>query len=289
MVDLSENFKKFLENIRLTENQIEDGENKCDNVCKVLHKHYYDGNNESSAKLIIGSFGKDTAIRPPSDVDVIFELPRSEKERYDNRSGNGQSQLLQDVKNVLMETYPLTDIKGDGPVVVVDFSTYKVEVNPSIKEDSMYLVPLTINGGKWEQINPIKEKDVIDESDKRSCGNTRNIIKMIKKWRDYCNVSIKSFYIEILVVDFLKETEHYDYGFFSYPMLIYEFFEYMLKQKNKINFIPGTFNIINYGDEWESKAETACKNAKNAWLNGSEDESIDYLRKILGYDFPKNV
>lgn len=287
MADLSDNFKKFIENIELTQYQVEDGKKKADNVCKTLHKHYYEDNYNGSTKLIIGSFGKDTAIRPPSDVDVIFELPPSEKERYDNRSGNGQSQLLQDVKSLLLKTYPSTDIKGDGPVVVVDFNSYKIELNPAFKSFWGYSVPITRDGGKWEDINPIREKEEIDKSDKRSNGNTRNLIKMIKKWKDYCNVPLKSFYIELLVVDFLEENEHYYYGFHAYDMLLYEFFKFLLSSKNKFKALPGVINIINYGNKWESKAETACKNARNAWLSDSKEDGIDYLRKIFGHSFPK--
>ena len=39
MANLSDNFKKFLENIELTEYQVEDGDKKATNVCKTLHKH----------------------------------------------------------------------------------------------------------------------------------------------------------------------------------------------------------------------------------------------------------
>lgn len=287
MIDLSNNFKIFIENIELTKYQVEDGEKKADNVCRTLHNHFYDNDYDGSKKLIIGSFGKNTAIRPPSDVDVIFELPQTEKERYDNRSGNGQSQLLQDVKNLLLKTYPLTDIKGDGPVVIVDFDSYKIEVNPSFKSFWGYSVPITRNGGSWEEINPIKEKEEIDKSNEKSNGNTRNLIKMIKKWKDYCNVPLKSFYIELLVVDFLEENIYSNFSFKAYGMLIYEFFKFLLNSKNKIKYLPGVINFINYGDEWESKAKTACVNARNAFLSDSKEEAIDYLRNIFGYSFPK--
>lgn len=287
MANLSDNFKKFLENIELTEYQVEDGDKKATSVCKTLHEHYYDENYTGSTKLLIGSFGKNTAIRPPSDVDVIFLLPQSEKERYDKRSGNGQSQLLQDVKNLLLKTYPLTDIKGDGPVVMINFDSYKIEVTPSFKSFWGYSVPLTRDDGNWENINPIREKEEIIKSNERSKGNTRNLIKMIKKWKNYCNVPLKSFYIELLVIDFLEENEQYYYGFHAYDMLLYEFFKFLLGSKNKIKILPGIINFINYGDTWESKAKTACKNARNAWLSDSKEDAIDYLRKIFGYNFPK--
>ena len=286
MEDLSKNFEKFIEKIELTDNQIEDGENKADNICKTLHKHYYDSAYDGSTKLIIGSFGKNTAIRPPSDVDVIFELPPSEKERYDNRSGNGQSQLLQYVKEILIKSYSLTNIKGDGPVVVVDFDTYKIEVNPSFKEIYGYDVPITKDGGKWERIHPIKEKEEIDKSDERSNGNTKNLIKMIKRWKSWWDVPLKSFHIELLVTDFLKENEHYNGDFSWYPFILNDFFEFLLNSKNKIRLIPGTTKLINYGDEWESKAKIAKKCSLNAIIADTKEESVECLQYIFGYLFP---
>jgi hypothetical protein len=41
---------------------------------------------------------------------------------------NRQSALLQEVKGVLAETYPDTDMSGDGQVVLVRIGTYNVEV-----------------------------------------------------------------------------------------------------------------------------------------------------------------
>ena len=140
----------------------------------------------------------------------------------------------------------------------------------------------------WElgKYQPIREKEEINKSNEMSKGNTRNLIKMIKKWKNYCNVPLKSFYIELLAIDFLEENEHYYYGFHAYGMLLYEFFKFLLGSKNKIKILPGMINFINYGDTWESKAKTACKNARNAWLSDSKEDAIDYLRKIFGYNFP---
>ena len=69
-------FRKFGENIKLTTAQYDDAKTKYDNVCRTLHNHYYPKSEyNGSTKLLIGSYGKETAIRPPGDVDVIFKIP----------------------------------------------------------------------------------------------------------------------------------------------------------------------------------------------------------------------
>ena len=37
------------------------------------------------------------------------------------------------MKGVLLSRFPNSDVKGDGPVVVVDFVSFKVEVVPAFK------------------------------------------------------------------------------------------------------------------------------------------------------------
>ena len=47
---------------------------------------------------------------------------------------NPQSRLLQVVKKAILESYPRSDVKGDGQVVVIKFSDgMKFEVLPALK------------------------------------------------------------------------------------------------------------------------------------------------------------
>src|SRR6478609_3856974 len=98
---VSQRFDKFLENIRITEEQAADGTVKHGGVRKCLNKHYYDSSSESANSMLVGSWGKHTRVRPPRDIDVLFKLPSSVYQRYETKTGNKQSQLLQEVKNVL--------------------------------------------------------------------------------------------------------------------------------------------------------------------------------------------
>jgi SMODS domain-containing protein len=81
----------------------------------------------------VGSWGKGTQVRPPRDSDVLFILPDNDFYRFEQRAGNRQSQLLQEVKEVLVDKYPTTRMRGDGQIVVVAFNTYQIEVVPAFK------------------------------------------------------------------------------------------------------------------------------------------------------------
>ncbi|KAB7887608.1 SMODS domain-containing nucleotidyltransferase [Poseidonibacter ostreae] len=134
---MKKQFEIFNSNIRLTDIQEADAKTKFDGVCKTLHNYYFNSVYNGNSKFLFGSYKKKTNIRPitaQQDVDVIFIMPDSEFGKYDNYESNGQSALLQKVKDVLSTTYSTTNtIKGWGKVVLVKFAENKhnVEVLPA--------------------------------------------------------------------------------------------------------------------------------------------------------------
>ncbi len=47
-------------------------------------------------------------------------------------SGNGQFQLLQELKDLLLITFPTTPLKADGQIVKAPFKSYRVEIVPAL-------------------------------------------------------------------------------------------------------------------------------------------------------------
>ena len=99
----------------------------------------------------------------------MIELPDREYSYFANSYGNGPSRLLQAVKNAILNTYPATDIRGDGQVVVVRFSdNMKFEVLPAfilrnLWGTTMYRYPDSHMGGNWMTTNPKAEQDSMKE------------------------------------------------------------------------------------------------------------------------------
>jgi tRNA nucleotidyltransferase (CCA-adding enzyme) len=180
------NFKKLLENIMLTSSQADDARTKYTGVCETLHNSYYPNITYNGlTKLLIGSYGKSTNIRPPRDIDVIFKMPDIEFARIDGLSGNKQSQLLQEIRNTLKDTYTTTEeIRAFGKVVVVNFleGTHTVEVLPAWQmSDGKFKIPNTENGGSWEIFDPQAEIKNISDSNNMT-GKTITLIRFVKKW-----------------------------------------------------------------------------------------------------------
>jgi hypothetical protein len=192
------------------------------------------------------------------------------------------------VKQVLQKTYSQTNIKGDGQVVVVPFTSYRVEVLPAFKINGKYIYPDTHDGGSWRFTAPVAEKQHLQESNKRSKGNTIRLIKMIKAWKHYCSVPIGSLVIELRAVNFLDGWEYFDKSSMYYDWMVRDFFTELLKYGNSSCQIPGIEERKHYGDAWKSKAETA---AARSSLACEYESSEDYIaatnewKKIFGERF----
>lgn len=267
-------FDQFLANIQLTQAQMDDAVTKHTGVRKTLHVYYYSQAYDGNTSLLVGSYGKDTAVRPPADIDILFKMPWELFDRYNAPTWNGQSQLLQDVKNVLMKAYPSTKMRGDGQVVVVPFASFPVEVVPAFALTSgSYYVPDTHNGGAWTSSNPAAEMKNLTDSNTRSKGNTVRLIRMMKVWKWACNVPIKSFAIELMAVSFVAQWSYFDKSSVYYDWMVRDFLAYTLEHVDGSGLIPGTADFLAYGEEWESKAQSALDRAKKACeYEGSEKD-----------------
>ena len=192
-------FRAFLENLKITEDQDNDGETKHRGVVSCLSRGYWNSSGDSMNRILIGSWGKLTRVRPPRDVDILFVLPVDVYWRFEQRSGNRQSQLLQEVKSWLQTTYPQTDVRGDGQVVVVPFNSCKVEVAPAFPyQGGGYLVCDTHEGGRYKWVHPEAEIAALDGADTALNGNVRKLTRILKQWQRHCNVPIKSFQILLI-------------------------------------------------------------------------------------------
>lgn len=284
-------FSRFLDNLKLTELQKADGSTKRESVVRALNSHYWGSSSGTSSSRYVGSWAKRTRIRPPRDVDVLFELPVSVHAKFEGRSGNKQSQLLQEVRSVLSSSFQNTAIKGDGPVVLVPFSSYSVELIPAFKRNGGgHFVCMTTVGGWYKHEDYEAQVISMTASNSASANNTRDLVRMMKRWQAYCSVPLKSFYIELLAIDFIatwgnrgKSTTWYDY-------MCRDFFAFLIARQNGYIFAPGTGEAIGIGSAWVSRTETALGRAKKACTHEANQETGlagDEWQKIFGTDIPR--
>jgi hypothetical protein len=291
---VSQRFDKFLSNIALTIDQKADGILKHTGVRKCLNQHYHSSNSEYANSMLVGSWGKDTQVRPPRDIDVLFVLPYSVYQRYEGKTGNKQSQLLQEVKSVLSKTYSTTKMRADGQVVVVPFTSYAVEVVPAFRLNSgRYWICDTNDGGKYKETDPEAETKAVADSDSQSNGNTRHLVRMMKKWQEYCSVPLKSFWIELVAIEFMAAWQYRGHSSMYYDWMVRDFFKHLIGKAGSFVLIPGTFEIVWLGSDWKSKAESAYSRAvKGCQYEADESSATKNVdawwewHNIFGDDMP---
>lgn len=289
-VGVRQRFEQFHQNLQLTDPQAVDGYTKRTGVLRCLNSHYY-GTSSVANALVIGSWAKDTAVRPPRDVDTYFVLPPQVYERFQMRIGNRQSALLQEVRGVLLPTYPETEMRGDGQVVLVKFGSYAVEVVPAfLLTSGQYWICDTSGYGGYKLTDPIAEAAYLHRVDVACDGNLRPLIRMLKTWQSVCSVPIKSFQLELVAAEFLSQSPWRQHNFFWFDWIIRDFFVHLYYKASTQIAIPGTGELTDLGNDWQSRTWTAWSRATKA----CELEVANYVeaageewQKIFGCDLPR--
>ena len=288
-MNTSDVFKEFLGNLVITNK--DEISTKYKNITKALNKKFWDSTSEIDNSLQVGSYGRKTAVKGISDLDMIFELSDEEFKKYDKYESNGQSALLQDVKKAIKETYSTTDVRGDGQVVVVSFTNDRVEVCPVFTQaDGTYKYPDANNGGSWKKTNPRPEIAEMNDFDKTTNQNLKNLAKMTRAWKNKCGVKIGGLLIDTLCYEFLQnKEEHWETNYSSYDILVRDYFEF-LKDYNKDRKewpAPGSNQkVYKKGSNFISKAKKAHENIVDAISKKDSDTVYAIWRKVFGYPFP---
>lgn len=190
---------------------------------------------------------------------------------------------------MLNATYSGTDIRGDGPVVVVPFTSYSVEVIPAFYLTSgQYWVCNTSNGGSYETTDPTAEIKNVGASDVLTKGNTRRLIRMMKCWQGYSSVPLKSFQIELLAIEFLARYSYASNSAVYHDWMVRDFLKHMIARAGGYLYAPGTSRLLPLGDDWKSKAETALGRAEKACTYETSDSTSagQEWQKIFGTYIP---
>lgn len=291
-MSLETDFEIFIGNLEPT--NISEMEITVGEIAKKLNKNYYNLDSDKTSHMyIVGSVGRETAIKGVSDLDILFDLPVEVFKRFDAYKEKKQSSLLQEVKNVLKARYPNTDISGDGQVVVIKFNKYTVELVPGFKQsDDRFKYPDTNNGGSWKYTDPLPEISKSKKTAEDTDNNFKYIANMLRAWKNKQGFKFGGLLIDTITYNFLNEkTDYRNIGFDSYLDMTQALFEY-IKDLNKdqsywyaLGSNQKVYNCDN--GKFITKAEKAYKKIKDLTANSSDVNKK--LRQVFGTQFPKKV
>ena len=288
-------FKTFCTNLKVQ--NVDTISMRYKNITKRLNTDFWNTTSETSHSLYVGSYGRNSATDEFSDLDMIFELPSLLLLQYNAHIGNGQSALLQRVKNCIRKTYPITTIGADGQVIQIFFGDgITFEVLPAfVNSDRSYTHPDANNGGKWAMTNPKPEINAIRDSNKKCNGNLIRLCRMMRAWKSKWSVPIGGLLIDTLAYQFINHWEYKGMSYVYYDWMCRDFFRFMVDQsKNQQYWLaPGSAQFVYRKGRFEAKA-AECYDLSLEAIQHEQAKpprvwsAIQKWREIFGSKFPSH-
>ena len=256
-----------------------------------MNREYWDSESEVYHSLYVGSYGRGTDIRY-SDIDMLFQLPFETYIKFDNYSGNGQSALLQEVKNAVEKTYK-SYMRADGQVIVIKFTDGVIfELVPCfINKNDSYTYPDTHDGGKWRKTNPKPEIKEINDANNRWKKNLKRLCRMARAWKYNWDMPIGGLLIDTLAYNFMKDWSYQDKSYLYYDYMSRDFFKFLKDQNEEQSYwnSPGANQQVYRTGKFEYKA-LRCYNISLEAIKFEEEKkewsANQKWREIYGSKFP---
>ena len=283
-MSIADDFKTFLDNIKIANADtigLRYGE-----VTSALNKEFRDTDSKTVNSLQVGSYGRWTAIKGISDLDMIYVMPAGKWETY--RYGR-QYELLRDTKAAIQRRYPTTTVKVDRLVVRVLYKDFHIEVMPAFKlEDGSYKYPDTARGGSWKITKPQAELDEIKEANERKNRNLRRLCKMTRAWRNKHGVAMGGLLIDTLAYKFLESTDDYDTkSYYYYDWMCRDFFKFLADQPKQSEYAAlGSRQRVRVKKRFEQQAKKAYELCLKAIEASGQKNERQKWRDIFGNSYP---
>ncbi|HVB23586.1 MAG TPA: hypothetical protein VNG51_16730 [Ktedonobacteraceae bacterium] len=265
-------------------------------ITRQLNADFWNTISDTSHSLYVGSYGRNTAIKGFSDLDMVFELPPQLYKKYNSYLGNGQSALLQTVRLSIHKTYSATDIGADGQVIVVKFDGgMTFEINPVfINTAGSYTFPDTNNGGVWKMTNPRPEIQAIKNRNISCNKNLVPLCRMMRAWRRKWDVPIGGLLIDTLVYQFMENYAYRNQSYAYYDWICRDFFAWIAGQNTKQEYwkAPGSHQHVYKKGLFQYKAKRCYNISVDAIAyekapTKRERSAKQKWREIFGNDFPE--
>lgn len=293
-MSVSEDFSRFKDGYNVDASTMASISYRYRRITKQLNKDFWNTDSETAHSLYVGSYGRDTAARGISDLDVGFVLPSSLYHQYNAYLGNGQSALLQAVKRSIQKTYTTSESFGDGQVVVVSFTDgITFEILPAFdhSDGNCWIYPNANSGGSWKTCNPRAEMRAVDTRSLLTNRNLKYLCRMMRVWRDVHSVPMSGMLIDTLAYQFIEGWAHRDKSFLYHDYIARDYFLYLSQRDTTQSYwrAPGSGALVARKGSFERKASSAYVKALEAItydVNGLEWSRRQKWRDIFGTLFP---
>lgn len=279
----SEMFSSFLGNLVINDRStISD---RYERITSALNRKFRDTDSKTANSIQIGSYGRRTGIKGLSDLDMIYILPKGEWERMKKNP----YKALSETKEAIEGTYRSSSVSVDRLVVVVKFESYVIEVQPCFEqEDGSFLYPDTYRD-QWLPTMPREEMMAVEDMDKATNGNLRDLCKMARAWRNKHGLKMGGLLVDTLAYQFIGSTSDYDAtSYSSHDQMVLDFFTYLSEEpSDKSHYkAPGSGQNVRIKKRFQKKAKKAIGLCQAAIDGSGQANCHDKWRKVFGRPFP---
>lgn len=283
-------FRKFRSSIRLDDDYLNTLRNRREIIVRAVNRKFR-SRDTSDHSIYVGSHGRNTANKY-SDIDLAVILPEQEYDRFTSYSSNGQSTLLQVVKGAILDSYPTTDVKGDGQIVSVKFSDgMTFEVLPAFEtgcfNKSLYY-PDTHSGGEWEITDPRSEQKAISDLNSRCGDKLYDLCRTVRAWNRKNAAIMSGYAIDATVCEFFRCNSSI-WTVLDYPYLFSAYLHFLDDNwlKTSWSMIGSNESVVVDINRNIVKATIELLDAANELFKlGRKEDAIKAWGVIFGSDFP---
>lgn len=293
-MSVADNFRAFRANYLIPSATVGTISYRYKRITKQLNKDFWNTESETAHSLYVGSYGRDTAANGVSDLDVAFTLPDSMYHKYNAYLNNGQSALLQEVKQSIGRTYSTSYLGADGQIIAINFDDgIRFEFLPVFVNTSNTFNFADSNaGGSWKACDPRGEMTAFASQDRSiSNGNLKAICRMTRIWRDQHGVPISGMLIDTLAYQFIAGWAHCDKSYLYHDYLVRDFLLYLSQIDTSQTYwrAPGSgSHVFKKGNFW-TQAAASYKDALSAIeheSNARASTARNKWREIFGSTYP---
>lgn len=260
-------------------------EQRRDEITKSLNKEFTGSESKSANRLMVGSWGRHTAIRGISDLDMLYRLPATLRDKF--VSTGGAYKALNQVRTALKHRYPKTSIRVDALVVKVEFGNFKFEVQPVFETDDGYFEYPDTYRDQWRVTKPREEIEAISELDGSTTGKARRLCRLTRTWKRKHSVPINGLLIDTLVHRYLTSQLSDDAVLPVLPILVKDFFAYLSElPKQDTWYALGSGQKITNESNFQSKAKKALSLCEDAIAANTKPTMNQKWRVIFGSCVP---
>ncbi|OII01413.1 nucleotidyltransferase [Curtobacterium sp. MCBA15_007] len=256
-----------------------------DEITKSLNFEFRSIEGSTANKLMVGSYGRWTATRGISDLDLLFILPASVRNDY--TKAGGPSRLLARVRKAIEKRYANTSVTVDRLVVVVHFRDFKFEVQPVFENTDSYSYPDT-KSDSWKLTKPRAEIDEMRAENIRTNGSLRRLCKLVRAWKNKHGVPISGLLIDTLVYNFIGDrTEFHSSSAVFDDEMVKEFFLFLAEEEDHDFYAAvGSKQRVAVKGRFQPKARKAYNLALKAIEADGQKNAYKKWRDIFGRVVP---